>query len=524
GRGGARAGGSEVAAPQGEAAPPAAPNPQPAPAPQAGEGAIGYSRNAAFSGHIRTGHGEYAMSAARESALRIPQRVFTPQQTLVPQQKLTLNEPAKAPVAKRYSCHICRWINEEIERCVSCGHRLCIDCEWLMPIAPTDGAAQEFAIYEDGDSMEVRHTDVEDQKRAENVYTPSEFEQENYVDSSPATPDLPPKVWARQAALAKVHYTTPQSPTDGTPPPSDYTAPQSPSSPPPSPVDLSHLSASDYPEPLRLAPSPVRPPGPKSRRVVRDNPFVVADQLSARPRRVLGVGSDAGIRSRDGQASPQPGQFLARSLVERDKEGEDVGQGPIWQTNRVPIPGFGAERHGAFLAAGDEKMPAERVAKPKRLDPVMSETLTPSVSKSSGNVAEGGSYQAHPIPGVRKNSDAQQDGPESPASGLHGGCDPSLPHSHAVQNTQTCPLRLLHCGCRIPTQGYHGQNGCQLQTGHAAPPFFLSFGHNPPVHTYPIAQQSGCAGYCGSVRNEQIQTVLWTQVPLTWEGVFLECR
>ena len=48
-------------------------------------------------------------------------------------QQVLLKESVKVPLAKRYSCHICRWINEEIERCASCGHRLCIDCEWLMP-------------------------------------------------------------------------------------------------------------------------------------------------------------------------------------------------------------------------------------------------------------------------------------------------------------------------------------------------------------------------------------------------------
>ncbi|KAL5344550.1 hypothetical protein ACLOAV_010533 [Pseudogymnoascus australis] len=431
GRGRSVQSGSEVPAPQGEAAPPAAPAPQeapvpqpapvsePAPAPQAGEGNIGYSSNSAFSGHIRTGHGEYAMSAARESALRIPQQAFTPQQASAPQQALAPSEPAKPTLPKRYSCHICRRINQEMERCASCGHRLCIDCEWLMPIVPIDGATQEFTIYEDGDSTEVRDTDAEDHGRAESVYTPSEFEQENYVDN-PDTPDLPPKVWARQAALAKAHYTTPQSPTDtlakahyttpesptsGSPPPSHYsTTPQSPSinSPPPSPVDLSHLSPIDYPEPLRLASSPVRPPGPKSRRVVRDNPFVVADLLSARPTRVRRDDSEAGIGSRDGQASPQPGQFLDRNLVVGGGEGEDVVQGPVWQTNKIPLPGFGAERHAAPGALEGEKIPVEKAPEPAKLDPVVSEALTTPVSKSSGNVAEGNDDPHHipAVPGV----------------------------------------------------------------------------------------------------------------------------
>ncbi|KFY51085.1 hypothetical protein V496_08966 [Pseudogymnoascus sp. VKM F-4515 (FW-2607)] len=445
GRGRSLQSGSEVPAPQAEAAPPVAPAPQeapvpqpapvpdPAPAPQAGEGVIGYSSNSAFSGHVRTGHGEYAMSAARESALRIPQQAFAPQQASAPQQALAPSEPAKPTLPKRYSCHICRRINQEMERCASCGHRLCIDCEWLMPIVPIDGATQEFTIYEDGDSMEVRDTDAEDHRRAESVYTPSEFEQENYVEG-PDTPDLPPKVWARQAALAKAHYTTPQSPTDSSPPPSTYTTPPSPAtrsppkvwfrraalakahyttpesptsatpqsptinSPPPSPVDLSHLSPSDYPEPLRLASSPVRPPGPKSRRVVRDNPFVLADRLSARPTRVRKDDSEAGIGSRDGQASPQPGQFLGRNLVVGGGEGEDVVQGPVWQTNRIPLSGFGAERHAAPGAPEGEKIPVEKAPEPAKLDSVVSEALASSVSKSSGNVAEEGNGDSHHIP------------------------------------------------------------------------------------------------------------------------------
>ncbi|OBT77128.1 hypothetical protein VF21_05083 [Pseudogymnoascus sp. 05NY08] len=369
-----------------------------------------------------------------------PGAVPAPEPAPTPQQPLAVNKSATLQLAKRYSCHICRFINEEIERCASCGHRLCIDCEWLMPIAKTDGAAQEeFAIYEDSDAVEARNMELEDQ-RAENVYTPSEFEQENYVDSTPDTPHLPPKEWARQAALAKAHYTTPQSPTDGSP---YYTTTQSPTihSPPPSPVDLSHLSASDYPEPLRLASSPVRPPGPKSRRVVRDNPFVVADQLSARHRRVMRVDSEAGIRSRDGQASPQPdrygardialtrreeeldaqrrmwhanrnrdgqdnpppGRNSARTAASRDREEEKAVQGPtLWQTNRVPIPGFGAERERALRTSRGEKIPAiERATKPpKKLDPVMSETLTPSGSKAGGggNVVEEGGYHAQPVP------------------------------------------------------------------------------------------------------------------------------
>ncbi|OBT99710.1 hypothetical protein VE01_02066 [Pseudogymnoascus verrucosus] len=408
-------GGRGESASQVEAAPPPAPAPQPEAAPPA--------------------------APASEAAL-------------APRQPLAVDKSATLQLAKRYSCHICRFINEEIERCASCGHRLCIDCEWLLPIAKTDGAAQEFAIYEDSDAMEARDMEMEDRRRTENIYTPSEFEQENYVD--PDTPDLPPNVWARQAALAKAHYTTPQSPTDGSP---YYTTTQSPTirSPPPSPVDLSHLSASDYPEPLRLAPSPVRPPGPRSRRVVRDNPFVVADQLSAHHGRVMRVDSEAGIRSRDGQASPQPGRYsararaLARRMEERDEDrrtwlanksrGEQPSPQPgrysartlasrereedkrdsqrrMWQTNRVPLPGFGAEREGARRASRGEKVSAvERAPRPKKFDPVMSGTLTPSESKAGGgNVVEEGGVHALPVPDGGKNGDEKgykkQDGSE----------------------------------------------------------------------------------------------------------------
>ncbi|ELR05995.1 hypothetical protein GMDG_01956 [Pseudogymnoascus destructans 20631-21] len=429
--------GGEVAAPQAEAAPPPAPSPQPAPAPEAAP---------------------------------------------APQQPLTLIKSTTLQLAKRYSCHICRFINEEIERCASCGHRLCIDCEWLMPIAKIDGAAQEFAIYEDSDAMEARNTQREDQMRAENVYTPSEFEQENYVDS-PDTPDLPPKVWARQAAFAKAHYTTPQSPTAGSP---CYTTTQSPTirSTPPSPVDLSHLSANDYPEPLRLAPSPVRPPGPRSRRVVKDNPFVVADQVSARHERVMRVDGDAGVRSRDGQASPQPDQYSARAIAltrmeeemdaqrrmwqdspqpgrysariaaSRDREEEKSVQRRMWQTNRVSLPGFGGERESALRASRGEKMPIiERAARPKKLDPVMSETLTPSGSKTGGgNVVEEGGYHAQPVPDGGENGDEKRDGPESSTSGLHGDFK-ACPYSKAVQNSKAvCPVRSLHCGLTSGTQ------------------------------------------------------------------------
>ncbi|OBT44246.1 hypothetical protein VE00_05436 [Pseudogymnoascus sp. WSF 3629] len=398
-----------------------------------------------------------------------PQAEAAPEPAPTPQQPLAVDKTTTTlQLAKRYSCHICRFINIEIERCASCGHRLCIDCEWLMPIAKTDGAGQGFAIYEDGDAMEALDMKLEDQKRADNVYTPSEFEQENYVDSSPDTPHLPPRVWARQAALAKAHYTTPQSPTAGSP---YYTTTQSPTirSPPPSPVDLSHLSASDYPEPLRLVPSPVRPPGPKSRRVVRDNPFVVADQLSARHRRVMRVDSDAGIRSRDGQASPQPDRYgdraisLARRLEERRmwqanrsrdgqpspqpgrysasatsltrRDEERDAQRRIWQTNRVPLPGFGAERESARRALRGEKMPAvERAAKPKKLYAVVSETLTPSGSKAGGGgVVEEGGHRARPVPDGGKNGDEKGDGSESSASKSHGDCK-ACPCSKEVQN------------------------------------------------------------------------------------------
>ncbi|KFZ01105.1 hypothetical protein V501_10222 [Pseudogymnoascus sp. VKM F-4519 (FW-2642)] len=414
-----------------------------------------------------------------------------------------------------------------------------------MPIAKTDGAAQEFAIYEDSDAMEARDMDLEDRRRTENVYTPSEFEQENYVDS-PDTPDLPPNVWARQAALVKAHYTTPQSPTAGSP---YYTTTQSPTirSPPPSPMDLSHLSASDYPEPLRLAPSPVRPPGPKSRRVVRDNPFVVADQLSARHGRVMRVDSDAGIKSRDGQASPQPGRYSSRDWARMGREGERASPQPgrysaraiaaarrekrreelreedraadrrMWQTNRVPLPGFGDERERALRPSRGEKIPAvERAPRPKKLDPVMSETLTPSGSKAGGgNVVDEGGYDAHPVPDGGKNGDEKRDGSESSTSGEHGDCK-ACPCSKAVQSSQgSCPLCSpcfhppYYCGCYLQTQVWNCQTSCQLQTGYAAAPFYPSYGYNPPVHPYPIAG-SGC---CGHVRNEQAQTVLWVQVP-----------
>ncbi|OBT89674.1 hypothetical protein VE02_01820 [Pseudogymnoascus sp. 03VT05] len=407
------------------------------------EGAKGWWRG-------RRGEESAPQAEAAPPPAPAPGAVPAPEPAPTPQQPLALDKSTTLKLAKRYSCHICRFINEEIERCASCGHRLCIDCEWLMPIAKTDGAAQEFAIYEDSDAVEARNMEIEDQRRAENVYTPSEFEQENYVDSTPDTPHLPPKEWARQAALAKAHYTTPQSPTDGSP---YYTTTQSPTihSPPPSPVDLSHLSASDYPEPLRLASSPFRPPGPRSRRVVRDNPFVVADQLSARHRRVMRVDSEAKIRSRDGQASPQPGRYLdsaialtpreeeldtqrrmwqanrsrygqanpprgrysARTAASRDREEEKALQTRMWQTNRVPLPGFGAEREGACRASRGEKIPTvERAAKPPtKLDPVMSETLTSSGSKAGGGgVAQEGGYHAQPVPGGGKNGDEKKDG------------------------------------------------------------------------------------------------------------------
>ncbi|KFY31705.1 hypothetical protein V494_07925, partial [Pseudogymnoascus sp. VKM F-4513 (FW-928)] len=305
-----------------------------------------------------------------------PQEPPAPQPAPAPAPEApTPTKSATFQLAKKYSCHICRFINEEIERCAACGHRLCIDCEWLMPIARTDGAfaQREFAIYEDDDA---RHVEMEiGRQRAESVYTPSEFEQENYVDRED-TPDLPPRVWAQQAALAKAHYTTPQSPTVGSHQQSQYsTTQQSPSiaSPPPSPIDLSHLSASDYPGPLRVAhapsSSPIRPPGPKGRRVVRDNPFVVADQLSvaasagARMRRGRGRGTrgdsgEGGVGSRDGQSSPLPGRFVERNLGSGERA-EGVGMGAMWQTNRIPLPGL------AVVGGEDsEKIPVERATVP----------------------------------------------------------------------------------------------------------------------------------------------------------------
>ncbi|KFY11245.1 hypothetical protein V491_07304, partial [Pseudogymnoascus sp. VKM F-3775] len=494
-------------------APRPAPAPDATPAPQGHERAVAYSSNSTFSGHIRTGHTEYSMSTARESSLRIPQptSVSRPHQVLFHQQFKTDDKSASPQLAKGYSCHICRFINEESERCASCGHRLCIDCEWLMSIAPNDGTAQEFTIYEDGQDVGVWNTGLEAQ-RAENVYTPSDFEQENYVRSSD-TPELPPKAWAQRAALAKAHYTTPQSPTIHSP----YTTPLSPSipSPPPSPADLSHLSASDYPEPLRLAPSPIRPPRPKSRRMVRDNPFVVADQLSARrrrPGRVLRVDSEAGIRSRDEQASPRPrvqrddgGGLVSRAMEEgigqrrmwQSKEEEGTAQRRIWQTNRVPLPGFGAERHSAHRVSKDEKGSAGKATEPARLNPVMSETLTGSVSKEGGDGVEEGSFHAHPISDVKK-MDTKLDGLESSDSGPHGRRDGCLCEEGVRNGQGGCLLRssFLHppyyYGFGLPAQVHHGQT-CQFQTGYAAAPFFHpSFGHNPPIHQYPVSLQVGC--------------------------------
>ncbi|KFY19921.1 hypothetical protein V493_07796, partial [Pseudogymnoascus sp. VKM F-4281 (FW-2241)] len=458
------------------------------PAPQTAEGRVEYSSNTAFSGRVRTGHGEYSMSAATESALRIPQEAS------VPQQSPTHSEPAKLSLSKRYSCHICRCINKEIERCASCGHRLCIDCEWLMPIARTDGAAQEFKIYEDSSGgMEFRDMQVDDQRRSESVYPPSEFEQENYMDRRSDTPDLHPSIWARKAALAKAHYTTPRSPTVGSlpPSPSHFTTPQSPviRSPPPSPVDLSHLSASDYPEPLRLASSPVRPPGPRDRRVVRDNPFVVADLLSAPPRqrRVLRVDSEEGIRSRDGQVSPLPGRDLARTVGSgATREGPVVAQSPVWQTNRIPIPEFGvqrhsAHRHSALQTVGEGKMATEGLAEPRKLDPILSESSASSSSrsKSSGDGEEKGGSSHTDDHGRSACGEAlytQRDGPPATvaASGVHGGCE----HSQTSQNAQmlknlrgSCPLRAasgVHGGCEIPPPPHpqmlqNSGRGCPLR-------------------------------------------------------------
>lgn len=283
--------------------------------------------------------------------------------------------------------------------------------------------------------------------------------------------------------------------------------------------------------------------------MVRDNPFVVADLLSARPTRVRRDDSEAGIGSRDGQASPQPGQFLDRNLVVGGGEGEDVVQGPVWQTNKIPLPGFGAERHAAPGALEGEKIPVEKAPEPAKLDPVVSEALTTPVSKSSGNVAEGND-DPHHIPAVRKNTVTQRHSSKCSTSGLHSGCEHSS-HSRTVQNSHTtCPLRGPHCGCRLPTRGCHGQT-CKLQAEHDACPVYLSLGHYlpvhqhpikqqfgcagycghgriehdaspvcltlgqyPPVHQCPIKQQSGCTGYCGHGRTEQPQAVLWAQIPL----------
>ncbi|OBT50842.1 hypothetical protein VE04_09217, partial [Pseudogymnoascus sp. 24MN13] len=484
-------------------------------------------------GRYLDGRGEVRDEVAAPPPAPAPEPAPASPLAPAPQQPLAVDKSATLQLANRYSCHICRFINEEIERCASCGHRLCIDCEWLMPIAKTDGAAQEFAIYEDSDAMEARNMEFEDQ-RAENVYTPSEFEQENYVDS-PDTPDLPPNVWARQAALAKAHYTTPQSPTSGSP---YYTTTQSPTvrSPPPSPVDLSYLSASDYPEPLRLEPSPVRPPGPRSRRVVRDNPFVVADQLSAHHGRVMRVDSEAGIRSRDGQASPQPGRYsararaLARRMEEREEDrhtwlanksrGEQPSPQPgrysdralasrereedkrdsqrrMWQTNRVRLPGFGAEREGARRASRGEKVSAaERAPRTKKLDPVMSGTLTPSESKAGGgNVVEGGGFMLFLFlmgvkMGMRKD----------------------------IRNRMDLRVRLLNrmrivkfvlarrwCRTRKVVARYaHFTVGVVFLLGVGMARLVVS---SRQVHPYPTAG----SGYCGHVRNEQAQTVLWVQ-------------
>ncbi|KFX93470.1 hypothetical protein V490_04812, partial [Pseudogymnoascus sp. VKM F-3557] len=462
-----------------------------APTPQLARGMAGFSASAGFSGHINTGHGDYSMSTGGATSLQLPQGALALGEAAlpiaqgalaageaalgIPPHVLAVNRSAAPPIAKRYSCHICRWINEEIERCVSCGHRLCIDCEWLMPVARTDGTAQDFAIYEDTEEAYSRYVEMENRRRAENVYTPSEFEQENYTDS-PDIPSLPPNVWARQAALAKAHYTTPQSP-----PPSLYTTPPlSPTitpSPPPTPMDnTSHISITSdyYPEPLRVVSSPVRPPAPRGRRVVRDNPFVVADQMA--PGRVRRGARDE-IRSRDGQVSPLEGRGGKNPFGSINKGGR-----PMWQTHRVAIPGLGAERSAAaaLRAQGGGERVTEGAGEAAKLEPVVSETLTGSGSKVEGGIAQEGRGRAGSVPDAQNRTHTQQDEHEGPTPGLRVGGEASS-HPRECQNTQGCPFlsghghALHYCGCRPPMQGYGGQ-ACRCHAGHGAPGY-RSFGH-----------------------------------------------
>lgn len=258
--------------------------------------------------------------------------------------------PRQAPAGKRKCCHICRWINGDIDRCACCGHRLCGECEEMDPATDSDkkgDGGQEFDIFEDEDDVEETSEKIEDARAEGELYTPSEDEQENREGKSfvaaharrisfgqSPTSKQPPLLipaadassilkevilvpiaepaemyrkssviapFTKPAAILKEVPSVLPQPLQESKPAASSTLP-----------DIDALDApSSLPSPLPL----VRATLPKKHSTVKNSPFVIADQLSSahkpvfQARKVVQLAGHRGDGSKHGHrshSSPEP--------------------------------------------------------------------------------------------------------------------------------------------------------------------------------------------------------------------------